>query len=94
MGKVWIEAIRVRSTPDAIENSAAIIKEEVKQIKESSSAQEVFLMQHGLYEGDMIVSIVWEDQLSPQKTREGYLLATRLESLGPVDHALWLPVKT
>ncbi len=93
MEKMWIEAIRVRSSAAALEKASAILKEEVMAIKSSTKAQDAHLMQHAQYDGDMLISITWGDRIPPQKTREGLMLAERLLALGPVDHAVWVPVK-
>jgi len=36
--------------------------------------------------------VVWaRDHIEPTKSREGLRLAERMQALGPVDHAVWIP---
>ncbi len=48
-------------------------------------------MRHGLYDGDLAVVVVWVNEVEPQKTREGLMVAQRLSNFGSVDHAVWIP---
>ena len=89
----WIEVIRVRSSAAALMEAIPSLKKEISEINSSASAKEVFMAQHAIYDGDLSVVLVWNNEVNPLKTREGLLLAERLQNLGPVDHAVWIPVK-
>lgn len=89
----WIEFIRVRSSATALQGAIPDLKKTIKEINASESSDEIFMAQHALYNGDLSVVVVRDNESQPVKSREGLLLAERLQHLGPVDHALWIPVK-
>ena len=89
----WIESIRVRSSAAALEEAIPSLEKEINEINASASAEETFMAQHALYDGDLSVVVVWNNEVEPVKTREGLLLAERLQHLGPVDHAVWILLK-
>ena len=65
---------------------------QIVQIGASIDAETLF-MRHGLYEGDLAVVLVWVNDVAPQKTREGLMVAQRLSEIGSVDHAVWVPAE-
>ena len=67
--------------------------EQVEEMEDTALGAEIFFMQHALYDGDLAVVVVWMNEVEPQKTREGLLVAERLKELGSVDHAVWVPAK-
>ena len=89
----WIEFIRVRSSAATLKEAIPFLKKVINEIKTSTSAAEAFLAQHAHYDGGLSVIVVWRNTIEPVKTREGLLLAERLQHLGPVDHAVWIPLK-
>ncbi len=93
MGKMWVEAIRVRSSATALEKAATALNNEVKKINELVSVEKAFIMQHAKYDGDLIVFMLWNNEVKPDKTREGLMIAERLQELGTIDHAVWIPAK-
>ena len=94
MEKPWIETIRVRSSAAALEKAITILNEEITILNRSKHVQGAYCMQHQVYNGDMIISIAWESHISPQKTREGLMLAEQMMQLGSVDHAVWTQIAT
>jgi cell division inhibitor SulA len=89
----WIELIRVRASAAALQEAMPLLQKQVKDIERSTSGVETFFMQHALYHGDLAVVLVWLNKVGTQKTREGLMVAARLQDLGPVDHAVWIPVE-
>lgn len=89
----WVEFIRVRSSAAALKEAISALKAMIDAINKSSTATEAFIANHALYDGDLSVVIVWNNHISPEKSQEGLLLAEQLLLLGPVDHAVWIPVK-
>ena len=89
----WVELIRVRSSADAIKEAIPLLKDKIDEISHSTNAEETFMANHALYDGDLSVVVVWNNDIEPKKSREGLLLAEQLCQLGPVDHAVWIPVK-
>ena len=87
----WIEQIHVRSSSAALQEAMPGVLEQLGRIEETAESAETFIMQHALYEGDLAVVVVWHDDIAPQKTREGLMVAMMLQRLGPVDHAVWVP---
>ena len=87
----WIEMIRVRSTALMLEESMETIQLIVKDMDDNIRGAHPFFMQHALYDGDLAVVIIWNNSLKPEKSREGLMLVNRLEKLGAVDHAVWIP---
>jgi hypothetical protein len=90
-GKKWIELIRVRSSVKAIEQAMPGLTAQIHDIESSSRQVETFIMRHAIYDGDLAVGIVWRDNSKAKKSREGLLVASKLEQLGSVDHAVWVP---
>ena len=89
----WIEQLRVRSTAPALEAALPTLRQQVAEIADSQASTKAFVLQHALYEGDLTVVLVWPHQATPEKTREGLMIAERLRLLGSVDHAVWLPAE-
>ena len=85
----WLEMIHVRSSATNLEAVMASLVTEIKELGESTDAVEMLLLQHALYDGDLAAVIVWKGDRRPAKTREGLLLAERLQRLGTTDHAVW-----
>lgn len=87
-----IELIRVRSSQTLLTDAMPSLTQLVDQIESSTHVAETFFMQHAIYAGDLAVVLVWlRDDIEPAKGREGLLLAERMQALGPVDHAVWIP---
>ena len=89
----WIEMIRVRSSAAALEEVMPSLVTEIDQINVLAEQVEAFIMQHALYNGDLSIVIVWKDGQPPEKSPQGLMFADRLQQVGTVDHAVWLPVK-
>lgn len=90
----WIEHIRVRSSPGALQEVLPSVAKQVADIEESVSDAETFFMRHAIYDGDLSVVIVWLGEQKPRKTVEGLMVAEQLQKMGSVDHAVWIPVKS
>jgi hypothetical protein len=80
-------------TAAALHEAMPSLLQQVQEIEESASGAETSFMRHALYDGDLAVVVVWKDGSKPQKTREGLMLAERLQELGLIDHAVWLPAE-
>ena len=89
----WIEMIRVRSSAVALEEVMPSLETKVNQINESAQQVEVFVMKHALYDGDLSLVVVWKNDQPPEKSRQGLMFAERLQQIGTVDHAVWIPAK-
>jgi hypothetical protein len=87
----WIELIRVRSSAARLEEAMPSMQQQVDEIRGSTRDAETFFLQHALYDGDLAVVVVWKGASTPQKSREGLMLAERLQGLGSIDHAVWVP---
>ena len=87
----WIELIRVRSSVAALQEAMPSLKTQIKEIEEATNGAETFFMQHALYDGDLAVVVVWMNGVKHEQTREGLMIAERLQELGSVDHAVWIP---
>lgn len=90
-GMKWIEQIHVRSSSNALQEAMPALMEQLERVRQAAGGAETFLMQHALYDGDLAVVVVWRNDIAPQKTREGLMVAMLLQQLGPVDHAVWIP---
>ena len=90
----WIEQIRVRSSASALQEAMPDLLKRVKVIEEGACDAETYFMQHALYDGDLAVVLVWINDVKPQKTREGMMVAEQLQGLGPIDHAVWIPAES
>lgn len=89
----WIEQIRVRSTESTLQEAMPSLLTLVKQIEEGAGDAETFMVQHALYQGDLAVVLVWVNEVKPEKTREGMMIAERLQRFGPIDHGVWIPAE-
>ena len=89
----WIEFIQVRSSPLALKGYLPLLTSELDKLKHSEIGVETFVMQHGLFDGDMAIVLLWNNKKSPVKTREGLLLAELLQQCGQTAHAVWIPVQ-
>ena len=87
----WIEQIRVRSSKSKLVEAMPSLEGQIKDIEASSNGAETFFMKHALYDGDLAVVLVWMNNVVPQQTREGLMVAERLQEFGPIDHAVWIP---
>ena len=89
----WIELIRVRSSVAALQEAMPSIQKQIKEIEKANNGAETFFMQHALYDGDLAVVVVWMNGVKPGQTREGLMIAERLQELGSIDHAVWIPAE-
>jgi hypothetical protein len=89
----WIEMIRVRSAGAALEEVMPSLIKQIREIESATTGVEMFFMQHTLYDGDLAVVVVWMNDVEPQQTREGLMVAEHLQGLGPIDHAVWIPAE-
>jgi hypothetical protein len=89
----WIELIRVRSSLAALQEAMPSLQKYIKGIEEATNGAETFFMQHALYDGDLAVVVVWMNGVKPEQTREGLMIAERLQELGSIDHAVWIPAE-
>ncbi len=89
-----IEFIRVRSSPTVLADALPSLTQLVDVLDASLQDAEVVFMQHALYAGDLAVVVVWtRGDTTPSKSREGLLLTERMQALGSVDHAVWIPAR-
>lgn len=76
--------IRVRSSPGKLDDLLPGLQDVL-----ASLPCETQCLQHGVYKGDLAALLIWHHG-SPTQTREGSLIAARLQSHGSVDHAVWI----
>ncbi len=88
----WIEQIRVRSSEVALEGAMPALRKRVDEIAASVPDAEPLILQHGLYEGDLAVVVIWRNERPAEKSRHGLLMAEELAGLGPIDHSVWVPL--
>lgn len=88
----WIELIRVRSSVKTLQEAMPSLEEQVQEIENALPDAETFFMRHAIYDGDLSVAIVWRNDAEPQQSVEGLMIAERLQNLGSIDHAVWIPV--
>ena len=86
----WIEMIRVRSASDALPLAMPEITSHADKIGRGPGIIEVMVLQHALFDGDIAVVILWDDDRQPKRTTEGLLLAGHLQNFGLVDHGVWV----
>lgn len=86
----WIEFIRVRSSAARVSEAIPELKTLIKDVEKSKAQVETSLMQHGLYEGDFAVIIIWWSG-APKRTQPGFMLAHWMQNLGSIEHAVWIP---
>ena len=89
----WIEQIRVRSSIKTLREAMPSLERQIKDIEASSDGAETFFMKHAQYDGDLTVVLVWMNNVVPQQTHEGLMVAEHLQELGPIDHAVWIPAE-
>jgi len=89
----WIEHIRVRSSSIKLQKAISSLREQVNKIEEKTSCIEIFFMQHAIYTGDLSIVVVWKNDMKPEYSREGLMMAEQLQKLGPIDHAIWIPAE-
>ena len=87
----WLEQVRVRSSPSAIVGALPGLEALVGEVRTHAPEAEAFILRHAQYSGDLSVVVVWRRSSPPDKTREGLLIANRLQDIGPVDHSIWIP---
>jgi hypothetical protein len=86
----WIEMIRVRSSSDVLAKALPPIVAETNAIRNLPGLSDVVVLRHALFEGDLAVVLLWDNERSPVQTREGLLLADHLKRYGLTDHAVWM----
>lgn len=89
----WFEMIRVRSSAEALVEIIPSLRTKINQINGSEKQVEALLLQHALYRGDLSLLVAWNNEQIPAKTKQGLMFADQLQLIGPVDHAVWIPVK-
>ena len=85
----WMEMIRVRSSSGSLEKGMPEVVQQTQEIGRTSGVADAMVLQHALYDGDLAVVLVWDTDRGPAQTREGLVLAERLQHYGMVDHAVW-----
>lgn len=87
----WIEWIRVRASCAALDSAMPSLEALFEEIEAATDGVETHFLRHALYDGDLAIVVVWHGRTEPGLTREGLLVAERLQRLGSVDHAVWVP---
>ena len=85
----WIENIRLLTSYGGLKTAIEITVQRLIDIEGHSKNVEIHLLQNALYEGDISVILMWENERKPVKSREGLLLAENLQAYGPVNHTVW-----
>jgi len=87
----WIEMIRMRSSSGWPEQDWRSLAAQVREIAaETTGMRDVMVFKHALFDGDLAIVLVWDNDRQPVRTREGLLLADSLQRHGMVDHAVWM----
>ena len=86
----WIEMIHVRSSSDVLAKALPSIVSETEALRDLPSLSDVVVLRHALFQGDLAVVLVWDNERLPVQTREGLLLADHLKLYGLTDHAVWM----
>ncbi|MEM7413124.1 MAG: hypothetical protein AAF430_23035 [Myxococcota bacterium] len=92
MSTKWIEQIRVRSSESTLKSAIPALRKRVDEIAQRVPDAEPLILQHGLYEGDLSVVVIWRNAKRAEKSRDGLLMAEELAGFGPVDHSVWVPL--
>ena len=85
----WIEMIRVRSSSGSLEKGMSAIVARAREIRKVSGIADAMVLKHALFEGDLAVVLLWDNDRQPVRTREGLVLADSLQRYGMVDHGVW-----
>lgn len=88
----WVEMIRVRSTSDGITSLYSGLSQEISKLREKSEIEDVVLLVHALYVGDLALILLWKGSGKPKKSSAGISLAKSFEEYGTVEHAVWMIV--
>jgi len=89
----WIEMIRMRSSSVWPEQDWRSLATQVREIAAGTTGmRDVMVFKHALFDGDLAIVLVWDNDRQPVRTREGLMLAESLQRLGMVDHAVWMAV--
>lgn len=86
----WLELIRVQSSLTLLNEATPSLMKEVKKIQIIVGVEDAFIMRHSLYDGDLTVAVIWNNDKDPIKSREGLMIAEQLQHLGTIDHAVWI----
>ncbi len=86
----WVETIRVRSSASGLTVLRPDLKVLLASLGDVPGMKQLFVLEHALYDGDLAVSLLWDDGARvPDRTREGLLVAACLERFGSLEHSVW-----
>lgn len=85
----WMEMVRVRSSAAGVKEIKEHLAGQRDTFRADKGLEAAVVLDHAQIEGDLGVVMVWNNDLRPEKTREGLLLARYFAQFGPVDHAVW-----
>jgi len=86
----WVEMIRGRSSSGALAAALHPISAQAREITRVPDVVDAMVLTHALFDGDLAVVLLWDNERHPVKTREGLMIAENLEQYGLVDHAVWV----
>ena len=87
----WLEIVRMRSSEAGITAAWSSLEDAVRKVKKEEGLDEAFILQHAMYNGDLAIVLIWDNERCPVKTQEGILLAEQSKRHGSVEHAIWIP---
>jgi hypothetical protein len=88
----WIEMVRARASCGMLEKGMPDIVKQVDEIRKTPGIADVMVLKHALFEGDLAVVLLWDNDHEPGRTPEGMVLAGNLKNIGLVDHGVWTAV--
>ncbi len=87
----WMEIVRMRSSETGLTAAWSSLEDAVSEVRQVKGLDEAFILQHAMYNGDLAIVLVWDNERQPVKTREGILIAEQSKRHGSVEHAIWIP---
>jgi hypothetical protein len=85
----WLEIVRLLSAPQDVPALQESIRPQLEGLQKTPGLKRALAMLNATYATDFAITLVWENERQPVKTREGLLLAACLQQFGSVDHAVW-----
>ena len=81
----------MRSSESGLTAAWSSLEDAVSEVRQADGLDEAFILQHAMYNGDLVIVLVWDNERQPTKTREGILMAEQSKRHGSVDHSIWIP---
>jgi hypothetical protein len=85
----WLEIIRLLASRGKIEVVLSDLSTRLDNFIGAEGQEMLTVHSSPTLGSDLLICIRWNNATSPQKSREGLLLADYLTDFGLVDHAVW-----